>query len=344
MFIVYALPRSRTYWVSKFLTYGDWQCSHDEVVHCRSLDDVKSWFSMENAGSVETAASPFWRLARDVPTVVIRRPVDEVIGSMAKLGLQVDRRIIQRLDAKLDQIEQRVPNVLSINFDDLRHEHLCQRLFEFCLPYKHDHDWWQSLSELNLQVDLRHVARYYKAHEAQLTKLSQIAKHTIIADMHTSLSHKEVDDGLTIQEESFDSWFKDSQHLIADHMVLVGEAPNPSAKNIALFRQMDEVGCLQIMTARANGRVFGYLMSVLSPSLESPDIKTAMQTTFYASPDFKGVGMKLQRECLKVLREKGIDEAYFYAGIRGSGARIGSLYKRLGAVAHGEFYKLSLNP
>ena len=83
-------------------------------------------------------------------------------------------------------------------------------------------------------------------------------------------------------------------------------------------------------------------MAIISPSLEAANLMTATHTTFYASPEFKGLGMKLQRASIDSLKAKGVDEAYFYAGVRGSGPRIGTLYKRLGATNYGEFYKLTL--
>ena len=57
-FIVYALPRSRTFWLSKFLSYGGWACDHDEAVRLRGLDDMQSSLDIPMRGSVETAAAP----------------------------------------------------------------------------------------------------------------------------------------------------------------------------------------------------------------------------------------------------------------------------------------------
>ena len=142
-YVIYALPRSRTFWLSRFLTYRDWNCGHDELLHCRSMDDVGSWLGQPCTGTVETNAAPFWRLVPYMKTVVIRRPVDEVVDSLRKLGFQTDQdnftSYIRNLDRKLDQIERRVPNVLSVSFDELKTEEACKRVFQFCLPYPHGH-------------------------------------------------------------------------------------------------------------------------------------------------------------------------------------------------------------
>ena len=347
-FLVYGLPRSRTYWLSRYLTVGEWQCGHDELRHCRSMDDVTSWLAQPCTGSVETAAAPFWRLAKHLKTVTIRRPVDQVVESFMRLGFPVDREVFRRymlqFDRKLDQIEQRVPNVLSVTFDDLRYEETCKKVFEFCLPYPHDPSWWNLMAPLNLQINMHHLVRYYAAHEAQLTKLAKIAKHQTIAQMNRDLVAVDQDDGLTIQEESLSSAVE-AKALFAEHCVLVGESPDSyDTKNWPLMHKLEELGAIQVMTARCNGRLFGYLMALISPSLESPDIQTAIHTTFFASPEFKGLGMKLQRASVEALRAKGIDEVYFHAGPRGMGPRMGTVYRRLGAVEFGNLWKLELEP
>ena len=342
-YIIYALPRSRTFWLSKFLTYGDWICDHDAGLFLRGLEDVESWRRLPCRGSVETALAPFWRLAKGMLTVTLRRPVDDVIESFRGTGLAFDFDMLVRkmrlLDAKLNQIECRVPNVFSLTYDELAREDACATLFEHLLPYKHDTDWWQSMSGLNLQVDLRHQMAYYQAHEPQLTKLEKIAKHQIIAGMRPQV--KAFEDGTVVGEDKLSN-LADAMKMAADHAVVVGEPPDSwKTKNWDLLFQLEDMGCLQVVSGRCNGRVFGYLVSILTPSLEAPSLMTAVQTLFYADPAFRGLGMKLQRESIKLLKERGVGEVYFHAGIRGSGPRLGTLYKRLGASDFGQLFKLA---
>jgi hypothetical protein len=89
----------------------------------RSLDDVQAWFSQPNIGTAETAGAPWWRLldrfAPDARVLVVRRPRDEVAESLMSIpGTQFDRdkldAILLKLDRSLDQIEARLPNVLSV--------------------------------------------------------------------------------------------------------------------------------------------------------------------------------------------------------------------------------------
>ncbi len=55
-FVVYGLPRSRTYWLAQFLSYGPWAVYHEETKNIRSIEDLKSFLSQDFVGASETAA------------------------------------------------------------------------------------------------------------------------------------------------------------------------------------------------------------------------------------------------------------------------------------------------
>ena len=63
-FLIYALPRSRTYWLSKFLSYGDWVCGHDQIRYFRTIDDIKGWLNLPATGSAETGIAEWWRVVQ----------------------------------------------------------------------------------------------------------------------------------------------------------------------------------------------------------------------------------------------------------------------------------------
>jgi hypothetical protein len=347
-FVIFALPRSRTAWLSRFLTYGDFFCGHEELRHCRSLDDVKTWFDQPCIGTAETAAAPFWRLLgkiADAKILVVRRPVDEVVESLLAVpGLTFDRDVLRRsmeaLDRKLDQIEARLP-CLSVRFEDLANEQACRSVFEHCLPYAFDRAHWERWADVNVQCNLPQMYRHFAAYRESLEKLALVAKHRTLADL---AAHEPVaPDGITFQVEDFDTWVSDAVPLFREHLIEVGESPeNWRAKNIPLMRRIHEFGSMQIMTARCNGRMFGYLMTLIAPSLESEGLTSAVHTTFYASPEFKGLGTKLQRAALKALTGRGVGEVHFQAGVRGSGERIETIYRRLGAEYGGKVFRLKL--
>ena len=156
-FIIYALPRSRTFWMSKFLTYGAWKCSHDICVDMHSIAEIQEFFSRPNVGTVETGMCEGWQLAQalfpDARRVVIRRNIDDVAASLAKHNIFIDDQLISR-NTRLDEISQR-PNVLTVTFDQLNTEAACKAVFEHCLQIPFDRDWWLWIKDQNIQIDMK---------------------------------------------------------------------------------------------------------------------------------------------------------------------------------------------
>ena len=278
--------------------------------------------------------------------VIVRRPVEEVFDSLMALpGVTFDPTVLMPMlhkqNCKLDQVEARMDNVLSVNFADLADERVCAEVFQHCLPYTHDHEHWAALKDVNVQVDMRALMRYGHAYAPAMKKLASIAKQRTLS----ILSQREpvAAGGISFQTEDFDTWLRDARPLIEDHLTLVDEEPdNWRNKNLTLMRDIYDIGAMQIMTARCNGRMFGYLMTLISPSLTSEDVVNGTHTTFFADPSFPGLGMKLQRAAIKPLKERGVTDILFEAGKRASGPRLAMLYKRLGAQDHGQVFRLQL--
>lgn len=313
------------------------------------MDDLRAWLAIPSTGTAETAAAPFWRtlmnLRPDARVVVVRRPVDQVVESLTRLGHWADRgRLeadIRRLDAKLNQIVKRVPGVLVVSYESLASEEGCKRVFEFCLPFKHDPDWWRYWAKINVQIDMRHLVQYYNANKPQISKLAEQVRCLTLADLDQRRL-REPDD-LVFSTESFEAMYRDIDKLASQHCVAVGERPgNYADKNIDLLNRLDRLGSLQTVTARCNGRLFGYLVTVIGPSLEDPGVTTAEHTTFFASPEFAGLGRQLQKFAKQALVERGVHELLLRAGTRGDGPRLAALYRRMGAEDHGQLFKLNL--
>lgn len=344
-FIILALPRSRTKWLSKYLSYRDWHCGHDELQHCRSLEDAKTWWTQPAVGTVETAAAPFWRLLPSgIRVVTVRSSVADVLASVVRAVPDCDPAAVERLlvaaDHKLGQIEARVPGVMSVRFGDLADETTCAEVFEHCLPYPHDRNWWASWNGQRVSGNIAAQVRYCRAYLPQLQKLARAAKHRMLADLTPDAEPPE---GFTFQDEPFDRWYADATALFREHMAQTGQdIEDWSRKNIPLGRRLDDAGAMQIITARSNGRMFGYLMSIISPTLDDPNALMANHLPVFASPDCPGLGMRLQRASIEALRAKGVTEVFGRAGTRGSGPRLGAVFRRLGFEEAGQLYRRDL--
>lgn len=180
-FIVYSLPRSRSAWLSYFLTYKDWHCSHDIVTDLHSITELESFFKRPNVGTCETGMVDGWKLIEklypQVRRIVVRRSLKDVKASLAKFGINADKDV-ERRSALLTQVTQR-PGVLTVTFDDLDTEEGCKKVFEHCLQLPFDRDYWLSLKDRNIQIDMeRRIEKLRNNHveiEALKAELARVA-------------------------------------------------------------------------------------------------------------------------------------------------------------------------
>lgn len=146
-----------------------------------------------------------------------------------------------------------------------------------------------------------------------------------------------------MREEEIVEFFAQKCEAFVNHSAVVGEdLESFRTKNVPLMAGLQKGGSLRLLVARSNGKIFGYLMTLISPSLEQLGRTSAIHTLFYASPEFPGLGLRLQREMASRLRGC-VDEIFFRAGPRGDGPRTGVLARRQGAVPDGELFRLELN-
>lgn len=341
-FVILALPRCRTRWLSAFLSYRDWQCGHDEARHFRSLEDIQSWLAQRNTGTVETGVASFWRLLpEDMPAAIIRRPLDEVMASLWRGNATFDAvqmaRQLGAIDAKLVQVAHRRPGVLCTTFAELGTEDGCARLFEHVLPYRHDSAWWQFWAPRNIQVNLPHALNYMLAYAPQIERLRLLARH----EMLRRLRRPVVLDGIEFRQETLGQVLPDLDRPAGDECAALGVAPEawPALMNMGLLRRLEAGGGLHIFTARSNGRVFGYLVSALGEAFHAAGQIEAEQAWFYADASWPGLGRKLQQASIEDLRAKGVNRVMM---LNLDGSRVGSLYRRLGARQTGQRFVLEL--
>lgn len=349
--VVFMLPRSRGFWFSHALSYGDYHFSHEQCRHLRNLDDVRVWLSQDFTGAVETMAAPWWRLIPwyrpDARILVVRRPVGEVVDSLMQIDMRgacaFDRGLLtkqmQRLDRKLDQIECRMPNALSVRYQDI--DTMRAQIFEHCLPYQFDPAWWDTLAPINLQASMPALMRYMIANGAALNKLAAVATREIITGFRP---RKRIDrEDIAIQQESCEVWYRDGKRLFEEHSIQLGEAPGDyEKKNWPLMMKMDAIGAMQITIARCNGKMVGYYVCYLAPATDKMDILSATEISIFASSDFPGVGMRLKRAGREALEARGVGEINRRAGINADGERMGAVYEREGSECIGRLYRLDL--
>ena len=143
---------------------------------------------------------------------------------------------------------------------------------------------------------------------------------------------------VSIAIEDIETFLRDGGPLFHAHAKEVGKVMR---YNAPLARQLAAIGAGQIMVARSNGEMVGYLVFLVAPSLVGEGETGAMQNTFYVAPEFRGhVGGALLRASVRALWDRGANEIMLRAGVVGSGFRLDAMYQRLGAVPYGRLYLL----
>ncbi len=166
--------------MSRFLSYGGWSCWHEQAIYLRRIEDLKTILAWPQIGLVETAMAPGWRLFHyynpGINAVVVRRPIPEVMKSMLSTDLHgyatydVPRleKVMAYGDRMLEEISKELPGCMTIEFDELSTEVGCKSLFEKCLPFEFDKDWWEKWSAENVQVDVASYIRYYHENRSEI--------------------------------------------------------------------------------------------------------------------------------------------------------------------------------
>jgi len=255
----------------------------------------------------------------------------EVLASLRRGGMQFDDHlmvpVLEHATAKLRQIERRLPNVLSVRFDDLADEACCREIWQHCLPYPWDPQWWQMWDQVNVQDPIQPMLRYAAAHQPQMAKLIAQARHRILADLKKPVHVN----GIVFAQEPFRTFLEDGRAAYEEHFVSLGETPRYWQQcNLPLFQSLDDGGALHVWTARAghNGQLCGYLLTVLAESFDRRGEITGEQMAFFADAHWPGLGIKLQRSSIEDLRARGVKRVTMPV----SAPRLNLLYRRLGAV------------
>jgi|HubBroStandDraft_6_1064221.scaffolds.fasta_scaffold66294_3 hypothetical protein len=188
-YMVFSAGRSRTMWLSAFLTYGICVCHFEALAKVSSLTEVLTMLSIPGMGAAETLAAPAWPILLTAEprlrTVVVRRPAEEILASLVaatKDQMQLDldklRHLLAYVRRSLDKLSLQ-PQTLTVDFSELAKEEVCAAVFEHCLPYKHDSGWWKFLAAKNINPDVQQLAALYLRREKEILALGRECRHML---------------------------------------------------------------------------------------------------------------------------------------------------------------------
>ena len=327
-FLIFSHPRSRSKWLSVFLSVDPWVCGHDVAIDLPDLDKLAEFYSLPNTGSAETGAAemaPLF-LARfpNARVVVVRRPIDEVASSLSpSLGREINPQWLAGQETALDEIEK-MPGVLSVQFSDLEKEGTCRSIWEHCLPGQpFDHNRWERMAGQNIQIDMRERICKLAENQAALDRLKTEAR---IAMKHLPY--------VFLRERVTDSLCDEVECLIQAHHDQLGEfdAELGFDPDYEKAIQLEQSGIFRVVTARHDGKLVGYCCFLVHNSLEHKTLKVGTQAMWFVSDEHRrGAGKLLMTESLRRLKEEGVKVAYPHHRVFGGGEHVAVLMKRLGA-------------
>lgn len=339
-FVIFALPRSRTAWLAKWLSYDPAVVGHDLAIEADSVQQFLDQLWHGRAGTVETAAVIGHHLLRlAMPTskfVTIRRPRGEVLQSLAKFGIEGDwlEEELALRDSLLDEVESL--GATRVDFEELASVHCCAWLFEHLLGVPFDFTWWQIHDKQNVQVDVaRTLARQGERKEA-LARLRREVEDATVSSWT----------GVRVGLEFWPTFWPEAEALGKDHYLEanggVEDSAHPYRINAAEIERFNTIGAIQICSARINGKLVGYMSWTIGKDLESEGVIQATQGATYVVPKTPGIWQKMRDWSLSRLRSLGVQTVYWHAPMHGRGKKLGLALERLGASPYQMQYRMEL--
>jgi hypothetical protein len=103
-FVITGLPRSRTSWFAAYLTHGDTFCHH-EAIHFGKPMFMPGYTHIGNADSGYPMHPKWAEELGDHKVVVIHRDIDEVVASLAYVGVHDVRPVLNEIYHNMDRLD-----------------------------------------------------------------------------------------------------------------------------------------------------------------------------------------------------------------------------------------------
>lgn len=189
-FMILAQPRSRSKWLSEYLTRENVKCGHDLVLGCSSVDEFVYKLSSVD-GTVETGIGLGWRLwLRLFPYVrfgILLRPVADIAESFEKLGTDPDWAFLLSQDIVLRQFYKTISTSKMFWFDHLNDVETRRRACQLA-GLSFDENWDKKLATKNIQLDMVERFKQINDHiDKTRSFINDMAKRTVMLRGSNSL-------------------------------------------------------------------------------------------------------------------------------------------------------------
>lgn len=121
------------------------------------------------------------------------------------------------------------------------------------------------------------------------------------------------------QEESWARYYADAGPLWPEHYeeLCTDKVRMAMSPDVQFYQTMAASGFLQIVTARAAGRLVGYVLSVIRPHSHYSNVLCGFEDAFWLDPEYRRgmTGARLVREAVKAMRRRGVQKVFFQSNL-----------------------------
>lgn len=158
--IILGMPRSRTAWLSAFLSTPDRPFLHEPSVHWHGLHDLRTFLSNPRAAACDSGLTLFWRdimaFRPNVTLIVVHRSEQSVFASLLDAGIPLPGDIVRRLRLLWrETLEAAMRAKFSTDFDDLHKPIVARYIYRLATGVDCSHAWLQQWQDLNVQANWR---------------------------------------------------------------------------------------------------------------------------------------------------------------------------------------------
>jgi len=157
-FLIYSLPRSRSYWLSALFNLNGTSCNHDPSAHFTDINSLKEYFQKNNA--IDTGLCMIHeKIATNCPELkiaILRRPLSEIFKSAENLG--VNSNLIKNQFEHMEKILNTYKSSPCLHFSDmnnykkvadfyhnLTNKYLDEGLFKYLVNENIQKDFWEEI-------------------------------------------------------------------------------------------------------------------------------------------------------------------------------------------------------
>ncbi|HEY2417117.1 MAG TPA: GNAT family N-acetyltransferase, partial [Steroidobacteraceae bacterium] len=127
------------------------------------------------------------------------------------------------------------------------------------------------------------------------------------------------------------TYYRDCEPLWPEHYteIAVDKDRMPMRPDVATYQALDAAGRLQIVVARDDGRMVGYVLSVIRPHLHYADVLCGYEDAYFLTQSRRRgmVGVKLLREAVRYMQSVGVQKAFFMTKVS---LNMGPIFERMG--------------